>query len=411
LADGSRRRINPPFPKGTSKAYAKERAKFWSEDAQKRGIVKAEAASPSPLTPNDSNEAWFKAWTADRRARGFTTVHDNESHYNLHIVKSIGDKHVRDWTRDDLRKLSRDLDSKVQSSAFSWKTAINIWSTATKMCGDAAESKRDDIRCRADDPSDGVRGPDRGIAKGKQFLYPSEFRQFVQCADVPLRWRRVVAVAIYLYMRDGELRVLDCEDVDGEHLSVHVTKALDKKAKPEPRVKSTKGRRRRHVPIEAPVLPLLEAYRAEAGSCGRIFGVLPSERDMARGLRRWLKRAGVTRRELHEGTPTTRPIRFHDLRATGCTWMAVRGDDPLKIQQRAGHEDFETTQEYIRLAEVMRGGFGDVFPALPPELYERSIGADEGSFAGEFRSHESITATQVLEIWRGGRDSNPRPPA
>jgi hypothetical protein len=31
--------------------------------------------------------------------------------------------------------------------------------------------------------------------------------------------------------------------------------------------------------------------------------------------------------------------------------MAVRGDDPLKIQHRAGHTDFETTQRYSRMAE------------------------------------------------------------
>ena len=135
---------------------------------------------------------------------------------------------------------------------------------------------------------------------------------------------------------------------------------------------------------------------------------VPSVRDMARGLRRWLKKAGVRRHELHDPTPTTRPLRFHDLRATGITWMAIRGDDPLKIQQRAGHTSFDTTQEYIRLAEAMRVGFGDVFPSLPPELYERSDG-------GEFRSPVSITGEPSFrdqeEKQRGGRDSNPRPPA
>lgn len=44
---------------------------------------------------------------------------------------------------------------------------------------------------------------------------------------------------------------------------------------------------------------------------------MPSERDMARGLRRWLKRAGVDRIELHVTTATTKAITWHDLRATG----------------------------------------------------------------------------------------------
>ncbi len=61
-------------------------------------------------------------------------------------------------------------------------------------------------------------------------------------------------------------------------------------------------------------------------------------------------------------------MRFHDLRATGISWMAVRGDNALKIQRRAGHKDLVTTQGYIRTAEDNRAGFGDVFPKLPAAL-------------------------------------------
>ena len=88
---------------------------------------------------------------------------------------------------------------------------------------------------------------------------------------------------------------------------------------------------------------------------------------MRRGFRFYLERAGVTRAELHTKSddPTRKPISFHDLRATGITWMAVRGDEPLRIQQRAGHTDFQTTQIYIRQAEAVREGFSEVFPALP----------------------------------------------
>lgn len=55
-----------------------------------------------------------------------------------------------------------------------------------------------------------------------------------------------------------------------------------------------------------------------------------------------------------EATDETRKrARFHDLRGSGLTWMAIRGDDPLKIQQRAGHRTFEMTQKYIRTAEAV----------------------------------------------------------
>ena len=46
-----------------------------------------------------------------------------------------------------------------------------------------------------------------------QFLYPSEFLRFVNCDEVPIAWRRSVAIAVYTYLRAGELRVLRWEDV------------------------------------------------------------------------------------------------------------------------------------------------------------------------------------------------------
>jgi hypothetical protein len=73
----------------------------------------------------------------------------------------------------------------------------------------------------------------------------------------------------------------------------------------------------------------------------------------------------VRRAALHETTEQSQNITWHDLRATGATWMAVRGDDPLKIMQRCGHRDFDTTHRYVREAEAVRDGFGDAFPPLP----------------------------------------------
>lgn len=59
---------------------------------------------------------------------------------------------------------------------------------------------------------------------------------------------------------------------------------------------------------------------------------------------------------------------FHDLRATGITWAAIRGDDALKIMARSGHTEYGTMMIYVREAEVIRENFGDVFPELPEAL-------------------------------------------
>ncbi len=355
--------------------------------------------------------AWFTAWISERRARGFTTTRDNESHYRLHIQPSIGDKWIGDWTKDDLRKLSRDLDAKVQAKhePMAWKMALNVWATGTKMCDDAAESKHDTIRCRTDNPAEKVRGPERGDDIGKQFLYPAEFLKFVSHPEVPGRWKLVVTVAVYTYLRDGELRLLECRDVDLEHGSISVTKAWNRRTRLPA---SPKGGKARDVPIEHTLAPLLKALK-EAGTASALVAEMPSERDMARGLRRWLLRAGVDRHELHHTTPTTRPIRFHDLRGTGITWRAFRNDPKFEIQSDAGHENFSTTECYLQLVtETRRRSFGTPFPELPEGIL--GGGDDQGfsepgpeSFVPRIVSRDANYPKSL----RGGRDSNPRPPA
>ena len=177
---------------------------------------------------------------------------------------------------------------------------------------------------------------------------------------------------------------------------IHVHRAAVRSGAGE---KATKTGIARRFALEAAVIPLLAAMRAEAPAASHVLA-MPSERALARAFRRWLLRAGVTRSELHHGSRTRKAIGFHDLRATGITWMAVRGDDALKIQQRAGHTDFDTTQIYIREAEAVRAGFGEVFPELPGALL------GPGSVPENVRS-----ASKYSELQRGGRDSNPRPPS
>lgn len=117
--------------------------------------------------------------------------------------------------------------------------------------------------------------------------------------------------------------------------------------------KSTRTERSRRFNVEANLVPLLRSLRPDDRTA--LLVELPSERDMARGLRRWLLKAGVDRQELHATTASTKAVTWHDLRATG--WMAVRGAEPLKIMQRADHERYETTQTYVREAAVIRLGF------------------------------------------------------
>ena len=87
--------------------------------------------------------------------------------------------------------------------------------------------------------------------------------------------------------------------------AVRITKALNRRTGA---TKTTKGKRARSIPIEPAVVALLEATKSGRGQAATLVENMPSERGMARGLRRYLWKAGVRRPELHKATPTTRPI-------------------------------------------------------------------------------------------------------
>jgi integrase len=367
-------------------------------------------------TPRETLNEYAKRWLTSREGR-VNSIRDDRGRLTNHVLPVLGALEAATFTRDDVEKLRDELDMKIrrgwsvgvdgQRRKFTWKTAANVWTVITSMCADMVNAKTRDLRTRADDPTSNVKAPDRGGDKAKQYLYPSEFLQLITCEAVPRRWRRAVALAVYTYTRDAELRVLAFEsDVDLEHGVLAITRAYNRRKPGE--TKGTKTDTPRRFAVEANLLPLVRALHAERDGTGLVLK-LPSERAMARNFRRWLWKANVRRAALHESTPTSKNITWHDLRATGATWMAVRGDDPLKIKQRCGHRDFSTTELYIREAEALREGFGDVFPPLPEELL---------GIGGGILDTNMAVAKIRAPIWlktspseRGGRDSNPRPPA
>jgi hypothetical protein len=84
-------------------------------------------------------------------------------------------------------------------------------------------------------------------------------------------------------------------------------------------------------------------------------------------------------------------------------------DEPLKIMQRCGHAAVSTMELCIREAEALREGFGEAFPALPDDLLGIGGGTLDTNMAmAKIRGPIWPTSSHSE---RGGRDSNPRPPA
>jgi integrase len=327
-------------------------------------------------TITDYADRWFK----DRERRGLSSVGTDRSRFATHVEPVLGARPIRDVDRDEIRALVERMDDRVRQAKCSWTTAGKAWGLVTKLFSDACNAKTAALRVRPDNPTAGVPGPDRGERKAKQWLYPSEVSALLACPKVPQRWRRLYALAVYLYLRPGELAALDWADVNAAQRYVSVHQALDIRTS---KIKATKTGITRKVPIHPALEPLLTAMREEFGDAGRVVqnehenqgkkhdhGFPPLE-DLAATLRTHLTRAGVERADLHDDRTGTKRVTFYDLRATGITWEVLAGTDHVRIMQRAGHRNFSTTQGYIREAEAVGLDAGAPFPTLPPELSQK----------------------------------------
>ena len=367
-----------------------------NDEVRARHCAASFAPQVKALDPEKGFETvakYAERWCKWRASRGIRCVGEDRTLLVFHVLPVVGALDVRAFNRDDARRLVSALDEAARRGwtiqcarrhPFGWKTAMNAWSVVRAMFRDACGGKDEAIRIRDDSPVDGVAGPDTGAKKAKQYLWPSEFLQLVSCERVPLRWRRAVVLAIYTYARAGELAALEWGDVDLEHGTIHIHRSLDSKRGQG--LKSTKSAVARRAPIEPALSPLLRLMKGSAK--GKRVIDFPTG-HLARPLRTYLHRAGVQRRELFLTDATRKAITFHDLRATGVTWCAVRGDDPLRIKQRAGHASFSTTEIYIREAENLRQGFGAVFPPLPAGLVGTASGG--GGSSPDIVTEASVT--------------------
>jgi integrase len=372
LPDGSR---SPPIhlPQGFSEAKARDRAASLAQLAAKEALPRSKGKGHA-MAATDPLASWAERWCAAREERGLTSVDDDRGRLRKWVLPKLGDKPIAEITRTDIEQLVEALDSSVRAGALSWKTAKNVWGVVSKMFDDACRSKVLALRVLEQNPTTGVRGPDEGVKKSKSYIFPTEFLALVMCERVPIRWRQLFALSVYTYTRAAELEALEWEDVDIDRRIIHIHRAIDRSENGE--VKETKTNNPRRIPIEPALLPLLLALQGTA-SRGRLIS-MPPACDLSDRLRQYLRWAGVTRAELFANDATRKQITFHDLRATGITWMALRGEEPIKIMRRAGHENIATTMGYVREAENLVHAVGDPFPPLPPALLVSSAESSEG---------------------------------
>lgn len=199
--------------------------------------------------------------------------------------------------------------------------------------------------------------------KAKTYLYPDEDAQLMACAAVPVVMRVCYGLLIREGFRVGELLGLTWSDIDLERGVV----VLETNKTDEPRswvldpgvVEALRRWKAKFAWRPGPTSPILRTR--EGGRVDRF--------DLAEGLRRALTKAGVTRPQLFERTPTRLPLRAHDLRASFVTVNLALGKNEAWITDRTGHRSSQMIYRYKRQArthaELSLGGFMPLYEAIP----------------------------------------------
>jgi integrase len=390
-ADGNRRvRVSMPdgtrpifdLTKGATEAEAKAEAAALSQIARKGGLKRAPA---KPAPKHETCAEWWDRYFDLQTKKGRVTVKDARGRVKNWVLPILKGKVMRLVTPDDLRRVVNRIDEAIESGAIKSKTGDNIWGDVTSAFRAACSSKVTELRIREDNPTEKVEGPESGPDREKPILYPTEIVALLSCEEVPVERRRIYALALYLGARSNELAALQASSFDLEHQQVTIDRQVDRETKDD---RQTKTRRVRSFTLEPAVLELLAAM-CDDRPRGRLLDMPPDE-ERAALLRQDLLTAKVTRAALHvENDPLRVPLWFHHLRDTCLTMMAIRGDDPLKIQFRGGHTDFKMTQKYISRAKNLPPNIGVPFPEIPESLLPPILPSD-GSDDGSERETEGV---------------------
>jgi integrase len=344
----------------------------------KRDEVRAALRTTKVLTCDQ----WFAKYHAYALTLGQTDVETKRTRWNKWISPRIGTKAVTSLSRADIEDIRDALDAAIakwapgkankMGTCISGKTAMNVWTALTSSCKAATSSKCRDLRVLSINPCVGVEPPgtkDTRRARRKTFLYPREAHTLLAFEDVPIEWRQIYAIALYTYLRPGELRVLTWGDVTDA--TIRVTKSWDYA---EGKIKTPKTQNGvREIPIEAALLPLLANMRDGQSASSLVVPTLGTfgEDHLAEQFREHLNAANVKRTELHTSTATHVQANFRTCRDSGITWLALAGVDTKKIVRRAGHDDPKTTMGYVKLAEDIAGDLGVPFGLLPASIAAR----------------------------------------
>jgi integrase len=372
LADGTKSDRHDVPHGQDAKAYA---AYLQSEEDVPHGLLlakqahaRAKAAAAHVGHDLETCDDWFARYLPTKEC-GATHRRISASVWKKWITPVIGPKPIATLTRDDIEDVRDRLDTALDAKEIRHSTARNAWGVSTEALKSAYAARDRSLRIHAAPMHYGILPPKHGDSRQRPWLYPREWAQLVTCADVPVEFRQLYAIALYTGLRPSELRALNWGDVDADARTITVSKAYERESKSVKAPKTLQGQR--IVPLHEHLAPLLEKLRGEADEpVAPMLSVLKRGDDrFALTFREHLHAAKLERPRLVADTDTEEPIDFRSLRDSYATWSALAGVGDRVLQRRMGHASPATTDRYVKAAESFdAAAIGEPFPPLPEEI-------------------------------------------
>jgi integrase len=336
--------------------------------AEKRD--RARRAAEESRAPHDleTSDAWFARYLPTKEC-GAAHRRITSSIWTKWISPTVGQKAIRNLTRDDVEDIRDKLDKALDAKKIRHSTARNAWGVLTGALKSAYAARDRSLRVLESPLHFGVLPPKRGDSRQRPWLYPTEWALFAACPEIPGQWRQACAIALYTGLRPGELRALQWSDVDLKAKTISISKAFDEETGEAKAPKTLQSHR--VIPIQENLLPLLTSLVGEAHALVLPPALANGDR-IAPQFRELLALAGVNRPRLTADNATEEQIDFRSLRDTHATWLALAGVADKIIQRRLGHASPTTTDRYVKAAESFdREGVGLPFPPLPKEVWSK----------------------------------------
>ena len=271
-------------------------------------------------------EDWLTWGLRDRDWKP-STLSDNRSNVNAHLIPAFGAKRIERITADEIEQWRDEL---VDERGLSRRTANKllivlgaVLERAVKTHGLLKNPAREVPKLRV-----------RYDPNAYDFYNPEEIEALGSAAASD-QDRAVYLTAAFTGLRMGELIALRWGDADFNTEALHVYSSYSLGTLTAPKSGLT-----RTVPMAEQVRDLLKAHR-KLVPADRAELIFPGERGEyldGSALRRRYKKALKTAK--------LRPLRFHDLRHTFGS-IAIDQATIIQVQAWMGHADVQTTMKYM----------------------------------------------------------------